>query len=148
MTIELLQQVRILDPVTGTDRVADLLIQNGTIAAIEPTIGDYPAETQVQDGRGLVLGPGLVDLYSHSGEPGFEERETLESLLRSAAAGGFTRVAVLPDTVPAIDNPAAVNWMHNAVLGSTPHLHVWAALTLGTQGQQMTELGELAQSKS
>lgn len=146
MTIELLQQVRVLDPVTHTDRVADLLIEDGAIVALEATIADYPSEIQVQNGRGLVLGPGLVDLYSHSGEPGFEQRETLESLLRSAAAGGFTRVAVLPDTLPAIDNPAAVDWLHQAVAGSTPHLHLWAALTQGTQGQQMAELGELAQS--
>ena len=147
MTIELLQQVRLLDPIGGTDRVADVLIENGAIAAIEPTIADSPAAARVRDCRGLVLGPGLVDLYSHSGEPGFEERETLESLRRSAAAGGFTRVALLPDTEPAIDNPGAIAGANKALAGSTPHLHLWAALTLGTQGQQMTELAELAQAE-
>jgi dihydroorotase len=146
MTIELLQQVRLLDPIALTDRVADLLIDNGVIAAIAPTITDYPTPTQVRDCQGLVLGPGLVDLYSHSGEPGFEQRETLESLRRAAAAGGFTRVAVLPDTEPAIDNPGTIAGWHQSRAGSTPHLHLWAALTLRTQGQQMTELAELSQA--
>ncbi|HEY9907542.1 MAG TPA: dihydroorotase, partial [Thermosynechococcaceae cyanobacterium] len=144
MTIELLQQVRVLDPVAGTDRVVDVLIEAGAIRAVEATITDYPSEAQIQDGRGLVLGPGLVDLYSHSGEPGSEERETLDSLLQSAAAGGFTRVAVLPDTTPAIDSPAIVDWLHNSVPRSLPYLHPWAALTVGAQGLQMTELAELA----
>ena len=147
MTIELLQQVRLLDPIEKIDRVADVLIDNGVVAAIAATIADYPDTAEVRDCRGCLLGPGLVDLYSHSGEPGFEERETLESLLRSAAAGGFTQVALLPSTVPAIDNPATISWVHQAVSDSTPHLHLWAALTVGAQGQQMTELAELAQAE-
>ncbi|MBD2019612.1 dihydroorotase, partial [Leptolyngbya sp. FACHB-36] len=99
----------------------------------------------VQDCRGWVLGPGLVDLYSHSGEPGFEERETLASLLQSARAGGFTRLAILPDTVPALDNPASIAWLHDLQRDRYgPHLYIWAALTIATHGQQMTELAELA----
>ena len=111
MPSELLQQVRMIDPVSGTDRVADVLIVDGTVRAIEVSIADYPSETDVLDGRGLILGTGLVDLYSHSGEPGFEERETLQSLLQAASAGGFTRIAILPDTKPAIDNPGSVAWL-------------------------------------
>lgn len=151
MASELLQQVRVLDPVSATDRVADVLIENGVIQAVEAAIVP-DAETEIQDGRGLILAPGLVDLYSHSGEPGFEERETLASLMASAIAGGFTRLAILPDTLPAIDNPASVAWIHQQKLKiknlqlkiQIPHLHCWAALTLETHGQQMTELAELA----
>jgi dihydroorotase len=108
MNSELLQQVRVLDPLTGTDRIADVLIAGGTIKEIAPEIPHPPPDTQVRDCRGLVLGPGLADLYSHSGEPGFEERETLESLINAAAAGGFTRVAILPDTTPPVDSPAVL----------------------------------------
>jgi dihydroorotase len=152
MTNELFQQVRLIDPVSGTDRVTDVLWVDGKIAAIAPEISDIPANTQVRDCRGLVLGPGLVDLYSHSGEPGFEERETLISLQQAAAAGGFTHIALLPDTHPAIDNPASVGWlrsqnqMHAATLPALPTLHCWGALTQGAKGQQMTELAELATS--
>ncbi|KOP23884.1 dihydroorotase [Hapalosiphon sp. MRB220] len=108
MTSELLQQVRIIDPVSGTDQVADVLIDAGYIQSVTNNISDLPQETHIRDCRGLVLGTGLIDLYSHSGEPGFEERETLSSLLEAAAAGGFTRISILPDTSPVIDNPAVV----------------------------------------
>jgi len=140
---ELLQQVRVLDPISGSDRQADVLIVDGTIKAIENQIYDLPYDTQVRYCQGLVLGPGLIDLYSHSGEPGFEERETLESLQKAAIAGGFTRVAILPDTSPPVDNPAAVARLHSQV---SPTLLSWGALTQGVQGQQMTELVELGEA--
>ncbi len=152
MSSELLQQVRILDPLSQADRVADVLIEEGKVSAIADSISEYPADTQVQDAQGWVLGPGLVDLYSHSGEPGFEDRETLQSLMQSAAAGGFTRLAILPDTAPVIDNPAAVAWLQEKwktnlqqIQNSLPSLYPWAALTQDAQGQQMTELAELAE---
>ena len=139
MTIELLQQVRLLDPIAMVDRVVDVVIGDGVILAIAPQIGDIPPDVQIYDSLGLVLGSGLVDLYSHSGEPGFEERETLESLNQAAIAGGFTRLNILPDTEPTIDNPAAVNWFNQHSKFSC-----WGALTLNIKGQQMTELSELA----
>ena len=139
MTIELLQQVRLLDPIAMVDRVVDVVIGDGVILAIAPQIGDIPPDVQIYDSPGLVLGSGLVDLYSHSGEPGFEERETLESLNQAAIAGGFTRLNILPDTEPTIDNPAAVNWFNQHSKFSC-----WGALTLNIKGQQMTELSELA----
>lgn len=137
---ELLQQIRLIDPVSGTDRTADVLIVDGYIKAVENQIFDLPPDTQVRNCHDLILGPGLVDLYSHSGEPGFEERETLESLQKAAIAGGFTRLAILPDTSPAIDNPAAVAKLQK----TSPQLLPWGAITQGVQGQQMTEMAELA----
>ena len=155
---ELLQQVRVIDPISGTDQqILDVLIVDGVIASVAEQIFDYPAQTQVRDCRGLVLGPGLVDLYSHSGEPGFEERETLASLLAAAAGGGFTKIHILPDTMPPLDNPAVLARMQqkgdnsefripNSEFKSSPspQLYFWGALTLGVQGQQMTQLAELA----
>ncbi|MCY7320715.1 MAG: dihydroorotase [Phormidesmis sp. CAN_BIN36] len=141
MTIELLQQVRLLDAVENVDRVVDVLIEDGMIRAIESQINEIPPDAQIYVSQGLVLGSGLVDLYSHSGEPGFEERETLESLDQAAIAGGFTRLNILPDTNPAIDNPATVNWFNQ-----NSKFSCWGALTLQVKGQQMTELSELAQS--
>lgn len=145
MTSELLQQVRLIDPVSETDQLADVLIADGLIKAVEPQISDWSDSTQVRDCRGLVLGPGLVDLYSHSGEPGFEERETLASLVSAAAAGGFTRLSILPDTMPPVDNLAGLTRLQSLSLPEQlVQIHYWAALTLGVQGQQMTELAELA----
>ncbi|WP_193198772.1 dihydroorotase [Nostoc sp. MG11] len=164
---ELLQQVRVIDPGFGTDQIADVLIADGEIRAIATHISDISADTQIRDCRGLVLGPGLVDLYSHSGEPGYEERETLLSFLQAAAAGGFTRVSILPDTSPSIDNPALVAQLQNkggemkrmrkmgekekinlsppaSPAPPLPLLQVWGAITLDIAGKQMTELADLA----
>ena len=146
---ELLQQVRVIDPVSETDQLADVLIADGFIKAVEQQISSWSTDTQLRDCRGLVLGPGLVDLYSHSGEPGVEERETLASLVSAAAAGGFTRLSLLPDTMPPVDNLAGLAQIQQLELGAItpyflPKVYFWAALTVGVQGQQMTELVELA----
>ena len=99
-----------------------------------------------------------MDLYSTVGEPGHEERETLKSILQSAAAGGFTRLNLLPNTAPAIDNSAQVQWMNAQVQNlrslarsaeaesceSVSALEFWGALTLETAGVQMCEFAELA----
>lgn len=146
MTRELLRQVRLIDPVAQTDQVADVLLEDGVIQSVESAITDGSAETTVQDCSGWVLGPGLIDLYSHSGEPGFEDRETLDSLSGAALAGGFTRLTLLPDTQPAIDNPAAVEWIRSQYLRSGVHLNCWGALTVGVQGEQMVELTEFAEA--
>lgn len=143
MKSELLQQVRVIDPVANTDRVADVFVNDGVIQAVEERIYEYPSCTQVRNCQGLVLGPGLVDLYSHSGEPGFEERETWRSLVSSATAGGFTRLHILPDTMPAVDNLSVLTRLQQE-LEQEARVYFWAALTLGVKGQQMTELAELA----
>jgi dihydroorotase len=143
----LLQRVRILDPVSGTDRAADVLIEKGIIRAIESDISSYPENTTVIAADSFIFAPGLVDLYSHSGEPGHEERETLASLIASATAGGFTRVGILPDTVPPLDNPAAVTTLiQKSQYLSSPtsaRLQFWGTLTLNREGQQMAEIGDL-----
>ncbi len=149
MIRELLQNVRMLDPVSKIDRTTDILITEGKIEVIAENITEIPPDTEVRDCRGLILGPGLTDIYSHSGEPGFEERETLESLMQAAAAGGFTRVAILPDTSPPVDNLAGLALLQQHIRNLSPglpRLYFWGALTAGVKGQQMAELGELASS--
>lgn len=149
MTRELLQQVRLLDPLTDTDQVTDVLIEDGVITAIAPSLAPDAADsTPIITAQGCILAPGLVDLYSHSGEPGFESRETLASLKAAAAAGGFTRIAVLPDTDPPIDQPSQVTalqaqWSRSAT-ANQPRLYPWGALTLGIKGEQLVEFAELA----
>jgi len=131
--------------VTQRDRVGDVLIADGKIEAIEDAITDLD-QVQVRDCQGLLLGPGLVDLYSHSGEPGFEARETLLSLTKAAAAGGFTRLAILPNTTPPLDHPGALELLRARFEQQAQplQLHFWSAITLGMQGQQMVELQDMA----
>lgn len=145
----LLQQIRVLDPVTNSDRVADVVIVGGEIRAIAARLdpAEFPAFT-IRDGRGSILGPGFVDLYSTCSEPGREERETLAEFLAAAAAGGFARVLVLPDIVPPIDCPASLALLQQlgarSGLEVAPQLSAWGALTPGRSGEGLVELAELA----
>lgn len=148
--MELLQQVRVIDPWQQVDRLADVLIKSGKIVAIASRISDYPQETSIVAGEGLILGTGLTDLYSHSGEPGNEARETLLDLARAANAGGFTGVGILPDTDPPINNAAtlaAINRKSKDLLNSDrqtglARLHFWGACC-DDSNQKMNDLGEL-----
>jgi dihydroorotase len=139
-----LRQVRFLDPLTNGDEIVDVFLEAGIIQAIAPQL-TLPEDSEVIEGAGLVLGPGLVDLYSTSGEPGHEERETLESLLACAAAGGFTRVAILPNTVPPLDQASNIQALRQReqLLARATQLYFWGALSHHLQGEQMTELGDL-----
>lgn len=142
----LLRQVRVLNPLTSEDYIADILISEGQISAISTSL--LPPDTEVIEAQGLILAPGLVDLYSRSGEPGHEERETLKTLIDSATAGGFTRVSILPNTVPTLDTPEVVQSLYQknqAITNPTSsRLSFWGNLTLGGKGEQMTELDDLA----
>ena len=146
MNKTLIHQVRVLDPVSETDQVADVLIEGGILTAIAAQISP-PSATTIIEGEGKIFAPALVDLYSHSGEPGHESRETLDSLRQSAIAGGFSRVCLLPSTQPAVDNPALVRQL----LASNPQgtgvtFLVWGTLTQSAQGETMAELGDLDQA--
>jgi dihydroorotase len=121
--------VRWLDPSQGIDQ--ECLVNLGTHPQISQ---ELPAGSTQK-----VLMPGLVDLYSHSGEPGHEERETLESLMQGARAGGFVEIAILPDTEPVMDDPALVSWIKK----QAPSLHILASLTVGNQGKELVDTQEL-----
>jgi dihydroorotase len=148
----LFRQVRYLDPVKGIDRVTDALVTNGILTELRDDLQDCPAEATEQDGHNKILAPGLVDLYSHSGEPGREAEETMLSLLAAAAAGGFVRLHILPDTCPAIDNSAIVAKIQSLYqaaktqLAYAPALAVWGALTHGVEGESMSDLQDLVSS--
>ncbi len=145
MSLEFLSQVRVLDPVADSDRICDVILDQGKLQAIAPTLAK-PDGAEVLELDGAILGPGFVDLYSRSGEPGHEERETLADLLQSAIRGGFTQVNLLPTTLPALDNPGQINWMHEKIQQLThqiPQVNFWGALTLETAGKQLCEFAEL-----
>lgn len=142
----IIEQVRVLDPLTQTDRIADVWIEEGIIKAIESQLPPRENSHYIS-GQNCIFAPGLVDLYSHSGEPGHEDRETLASLLKAATAGGCTRVAILPNTLPPLDHPALISTLQQKSQGffdsKSTRLHFWASLTLGREGQKMTELADL-----
>ncbi|MGQ9838656.1 MAG: dihydroorotase [Cyanobacteriota bacterium] len=157
-----LQGVRLLDPIQGQDQKADVWIEQGQIRGIDvptapytygtptgrskqsPETSGIPADLPIVDGSSWVMGPGLVDLYAHSGEPGHESRETLASLAAAALAGGFTHVGILPTTAPVLDSAEQLG--RYACPAGAPHWLPWAALTLGAKGEQPSEWAELLQA--
>lgn len=145
MTQEQLKQVRVLDPPSQVDRVADVLIDDGKIIDItEPGVS---AGGEERDCSGLVLAPGLVDLYSHSDDPGFETRETLASLTASAIAGGFTRLTLLPDTHPPLDNADGLARIKAQLPPDLPlQVQAWGAMTQKLKGKQLVEYADLIQA--
>jgi dihydroorotase len=146
---QLFQQVIVLDPISQTERVADILVIDSVIQEVSTT-AQLPTDLTITPGEHLILAPGLVDLYSHSGTPGHEERETIESLLLAAKAGGFIHVNILPDTLPALDRASSIialdrEYHHIAAqIPNCPKLGYWGALTEGVSGKAMTELAELS----
>ncbi len=145
MEKQYLSHVRCLDPLRGTEQRLGVLRQGQQILAIEPqTISE---ECITANGEHLLLAPGLVDLYSTSGEPGHEDRETLAQLLQTAIAGGFTEIGLTPQTTPAIDNITSLHWLQqNSSKDSSPLplVRQWGSLTIGNQGRHLTDLAELA----
>jgi len=142
----LLTNARIIDPSRDLDLEGDLLIADGVIRDAKRGIGaaGVPEGTEVIDCRGKVAAPGLIDMRAFVGEPGAEYRETFASASQAAAAGGVTTIVSQPDTSPAIDEPAIVDFvLRRARDTAIVHVHPMAALTKGIKGGEMTEIGLL-----
>jgi dihydroorotase len=130
----------------GVDVRGDLLVRDGLIADFGPSLGRPDAATLVE-ADGAVLCPGLVDMRVAVGEPGFEYRETIASAAIAAAAGGITTLAALPDTQPAIDDPALVQLLRTKgeATGSLTILP-YGAVTRGCRGEELSEIGLLREA--
>ena len=142
----LLANARIVDPSRDLDIVGDLLIAEGTIREAKKGIGaaGVPEGTEVIDCRGKLVAPGLIDMRAFVGEPGEASGETLASASEAGDAGGVTTVICQPDTSPAIDNPATVDYvLRRARDNAIVHVHPMAAITKGLEGKEMTEIGLL-----
>jgi dihydroorotase len=142
----LLTNARIIDPSRDLDFAGDLLIADGIIREARRGIAaaGLPEGTEIVDCRGQVAAPGLIDMRAFVGEPGAEYRETFASASQAAAAGGVTTIVSQPNTSPAIDEPAMVDFvLRRARDTAIVHVHPMAALTRGAKGCEMTEIGLL-----
>jgi dihydroorotase len=141
----LFRGIRVIDPASERDGIADVLVDDELIAGIGT--GLDPAGARIIDGDGLVLTPGLVDLHVHFREPGFEHKETVETGSRAAAAGGFTAVCPMPNTEPVTDNVALVAEVR-ALADKAALCDVFpaAAITRGLEGESLTDIGEMAEA--
>lgn len=140
----LLRGARVVDPASGRDGVADVLVQDGVVV----TVGEGSAQgATVLDCDGLVLAPGLVDPHVHFRQPGFEHKETVETGSRAAALGGYTAVAPMPNTDPVADNAAVIEEVRAlAAQAGLCDVFPVGAITRGLEGEVMAELGEMAEA--
>ena len=134
---------RVIDPATGTDGAADVLLADGKVTAVSPRLAGRD-DAEVLDASGCVVAPGFVDLHVHLREPGREDVETIATGARAAVAGGFTSVCAMPNTDPVTDNQAAVGFIvSQARLAGTARVYPIGAVSLGQKGEQLAEFGEL-----
>ncbi|MFH1923185.1 MAG: amidohydrolase family protein, partial [Planctomycetota bacterium] len=137
----LIQNGRVIDPSQSMDRVTNLLIENGRIAAYD-AVPD--GQEEVIDAAGKIVAPGLIDMHVHLREPGFEEDETIESGTAAALAGGFTSIACCPNTDPPIDSQGTVEFIRQkAARAGNCNVFVIACVSKNRQGEELAEIGQL-----
>ena len=137
----LIQAAEILDPDSPFhQKQKNILIHNGRIASI----GDKNlAADKVIKAEGMMLSPGWFDLGTFIGDPGLEYKEDLDSGTRGAAAGGFTEIAVLPNTVPCVQTKNEISYLVRGNADRLVQIHPLASVTLGNKGEELTEMIDL-----
>ena len=139
----LIKNGHLVDAKTGRNGIFDIIIENGKIAEIGNDFEVTPS-CDLIDASGMYVVPGLVDAHCHLRDPGFEYKEDIESGTRSAAKGGFTSIACMPNTSPVADNEAVIKYIINkAKQDGVVNVYPIGAITKGQKGEELAEIGEL-----
>ena len=139
----LIKNGRVVDPSQDIDEIASVLIDDGKIVGVDVGVESEGAE--VIDATGMVICPGFIDLHTHLREPGFEYKETIATGTAAAARGGFTTVCAMPNTSPVMDSRSIVDFvLAKAVEEGVVRVLPIGAVTKGSQGKELAEMGELA----
>ena len=133
-----LQGGTILDPLSGRSKKGNVVIERNKIKSVGST-GGAKGETKI-DCSGLVITHGFCDVHVHFREPGREDKETLQTGSRAALAGGFTRVCIMPNTLPPLDSPESIRFIVEKAEECPVHIHPIGAVTKGQKGQELTEV--------
>lgn len=141
----LLRQATIADPgSTFNGQVQDILINGNTISAIAPDIREKA--DKVIETEGLIVSPGWVDVFADFADPGYEFRETITSGAAAAAAGGFTRVCVVPNTKPVVESKTQVEYILQRSASLPVNVLPLGAVTKGTEGKELAEMYDMKNS--
>jgi dihydroorotase len=141
----LIKNGRVIDPASGLDRTADVLIEDSAVAAVGENLEAPGAERF--DASGLVVAPGFIDIHVHLREPGFEHAETIETGSRAAAAGGFTAICAMPNTAPVNDNPAVTSYIiERAERFASVRVFPIGAITRNSAGEELSAIGSMKQA--
>jgi dihydroorotase len=133
----------IIDPAQKLEGKYDLLLSDGRVAEMAAPGKLRGRADENIDARGLVVAPGFIDIHVHLREPGQSHKETIASGTMAAAAGGFTSVCPMPNTAPINDSPAITQWIQDAGRGAHVNVFPIAAATLGSKGEQISDLAAL-----
>ncbi len=136
---------RVIDPESGTDRVADVCVRDGIIKSVGKTAGKMRAR-EVIDARGKIVVPGLIDMHTHLREPGREDEETIYTGSCAAVAGGFASVCCMPNTNPPIDNQETVRFVYQKAKDAKCRVYCVGCVTKGQKGEELTEMNDLVQA--
>ncbi len=140
---------RVLDPALNIDAQKDLLIEDGLIKdLVSPGSADgWAADAEAVDAGGLLVTPGLIDMHVHLREPGQEYKESIATGTAAAAAGGFTAVACMPNTVPVNDNRSVTEFiLQQARAAGSARVWPVVAMTKGLKGEELCEYGDLIEA--
>lgn len=140
----LIKNGHVVDPVNNIDKVTDIFIDKGVIAEVGADSELEGLEMEVIDASGKIVSPGLVDMHVHLRDPGQEYKEDIETGTKSAAFGGVTSVACMPNTKPVVDNEALVTYIKSKAK-ETGYVNVYpiGAISKGLQGKELAEIGEM-----
>ena len=146
MSTTVIRNGRIIDPANRRDEIGDLVIANGRVAD-QSAIRNQKSEIEEIDASGLIVAPGLIDMHVHLREPGFAHKETIASGARAAAAGGFTTVVCMPNTLPVADNPSTITWIRDRAR-DTASVHVLptGAISKNLEGLELAPIASIVQS--
>lgn len=128
---------------TSSTAVGDVVVRDGRIEAVGESL-EAPAGAVVVDAEGCWIGPAFVDLHAHLREPGHEEAETVESGARAAAVGGYGAIVAMPNTEPALDDPALVSYVLDRGARTPIDVAVAGAITQGRRGELLAPMAEMA----
>ena len=147
MSATIIRNGRVIDPANKRDETADVYIADGKIIGSKSGIRHSRSEIEEIDAEGLIVAPGLIDMHVHLREPGFGYKETIESGARAAAAGGFTTVVCMPNTLPAADNPSTIAWIKDrAAAVASVNVLPTGAISKNLGGEELAPIGSLAQA--
>ncbi len=134
---------RVIDPASGLDGVRTVVVRDGRVAEVAERV-ERPRDARALDARGRWVTPGFVDLHVHLREPGHEYKETVATGARAAAAGGFTAVCAMPNTVPVNDNTSVTELvLARAAAAGQARVYPVGAISKGSRGEELAEYGEL-----
>ena len=148
----LIKNGRVIDPESGFDGLADLLIEDGKIKKIVKRVDGGADNTvpervngadEVLDASGMIIAPGLVDVHVHFRDPGLTHKEDIETGAAAAKAGGYTTVVCMANTNPAADNPDTIGYIIEKGKKTGIHVLAAAAVSKGLKGRELTDMDAL-----